>query len=174
MQCIAEFGDVDCAPTGFEPRAQASRDGAPGRTHRFAVPPQVPDDQFRRLKAWLTELSEANKEVAFSTLLQVWLDAHGIAWPAGVFKLDLATHGSGLLPSALGREAATLRTEGKTWGEMAQILVPDECESAADRERASDKVRLAADAYRVLRERPIEGSVGSLSLEDVGCEARLG
>jgi hypothetical protein len=162
--CVKEFGAEDCAPTGFTSHEKSLAE-TPGRGRRFPARPLVADEQFRRLKVWLAELTEANKPLAFSTLLQVWLDAHGIAWPSGVFKQDLATYGSGLLPSTLGRDATGLREQGKSWGRIAQELIPDECKTAADRARASEKVRLAADAYRngVRRERPIEGSAAALA-----------
>ena len=163
-QCMRELGDEDFAPPGFEVHREQLSEETPAGDSRLGVVPLVGDEEYFRLKGWLTSLAEADRPVAFSAVLQVWLDVHGIGWPGGVFKTDTATYGSGVLPSELGREAARLRALGKTSGEIAQKLIPEDCETPQDRERASDRVRLAAEAFKngVRREKPIEGTVAAL------------
>ena len=169
-QCVSETGGQDYTPPGFEVHKERLAEEAPEKGFRFAVPPLVGDEEYWRLKGWLTELAEADKPVAFSAVLQVWLDIHGIAWPAGIFKTDTATYGSGIFPSELGREAARLHAQFKNWGEVAKRLIPGECKTPANRRRASDKVRLAGTAFSngVRREKPLEGSVAALVWKMLG------
>ena len=161
-QCVGELGSEDLAPPGFEVHRERLSEETPARG--FGTVPLVGDEEYFRFKGWLTELAEFDKPTAFSAVLEVWLDAHGIAWPKGVFTPDLATFGSGVPPRGLGPAARRLRDQGKTWGKVAQQLLPNKCKTPEGRRKASAKVRLAADAHRkgVRRELPIDGTVAAL------------
>jgi hypothetical protein len=154
--CNAELGGPGYKPNGFEDEHDLPLGQPPAR--RFGRLPLVSNNEFLRLKAWLTEV--ADDPTCFSALLQVWLDSHGIDWPRDVFEEDLATHGSGLIASELGREAHRLRQKGKSWGWIAEKLIGEECSTPGDRREASSKVRLAAKNYvnGKQREVPLEGS----------------
>src|SRR5258708_22243829 len=67
------------------------------------LPEPLSANEYLRLRTWLETASTGTRPKgrtkaapeAFSALLQVWLRAHGIVWPRGVFCLDLAAGGSG-------------------------------------------------------------------------------
>jgi hypothetical protein len=161
--CNAELGGPGYKPNGFEEEHEPPLEhtSAP----RFGRLPLVSNNELLRLKAWLTEVADAYNPTCFSALLQVWLDSHGIAWPRGVFKEDLALPGSGLIASELGREAHRLREKGKSWGWIAERLIGEECSTPGERRDASSKVRLAAKNYvnGKQRDAPLAGSVAEFA-----------
>lgn len=105
--------------------------------------------EFFRLKTWLNHMAESDppEPVAYSALLQVWLAASGIEWPADVFNKDYARAGS-------GRPAGETHSIGRTiceqldgrkphWGELGQEYF----KGTKNRKKAADKARLAVRTF---------------------------
>jgi hypothetical protein len=90
----------------------------------------------------LNHIAATELSAAYTGQLQQLLTKFGIAWPDGVFKVNLGTGGSGRIPSELGSQAAALHQRGLGWGRVAKILIPQEYKQR--RKAATDKVRMAA------------------------------
>jgi hypothetical protein len=122
-----------------------------------ALTPDNIGQSFDRLAEWLREFQkEAYRRgassirppdpLAFSALLQIWLDAWGIAWPREVFVQDLASPGRGRPnKSNLGWKARFLyKPKVFGWKKVARKLIPEEYD--ANPNRAANKVRHAFEA----------------------------
>src|SRR5438045_4020015 len=75
-RCLEDLAEADGNPKAFPPAPRGS----------LRAPRAISDDEFGRLKRWLTVLTEANEDVAYAALLQIWLAEHDIPWPSNVFK----------------------------------------------------------------------------------------
>jgi hypothetical protein len=129
----------------------AGRDGTLKSAPRYNPNPSVPTGQaitnreFHRLYHWLNELAIENDPLAYAALLQIWLNAHGIEWPAKVFASgsDLASRGRGRKwknPPSTGKVEA-LRAKGMSWGQIAVELGIGAPRTNLARRLAGDRLR---------------------------------
>jgi hypothetical protein len=120
--------------------------------------PTVRSDEFFRLKYWLLKFVNDNDVLAYSALLQVWLVAHEIPWPSGLFpnKLDFSLGGPGRprKNDGVAIDALGERAEGKRWKEVVGTSEPTRLRYEANRhnlkkleKRQADRVRKAASRY---------------------------
>jgi hypothetical protein len=127
------------------------------RMNNVPQPARVPVDSETVNTEWLYAQQVLLNHIAATELpavyigqLQQFLKSLGITWPAGVFKVDLDSLGSGRTPSSLGASAAALHEGDRGWSEVAKILIPLEYEK--NQKAARNKVRMAAK--RSIQRRP--------------------
>src|SRR5437879_877000 len=101
-EAIEKFADTKLRP---KPTISEPQPGLPP-----APPPDPEPDKFDRLRDWLNTLSDNQELLAYSALLQAWLNYHRISWPRTVFTTDLSLRGRGRPSHNLGHRAARLRT----------------------------------------------------------------
>ena len=130
--------------------------------------PRVECEQ--RLWAWLRRLDEF--PVAYSALLQIWVEAHTGECPADVFADDIRRRkGRGRSPNVeLGQRAWWLYRPGKVGPtRIARRLLKDEFKR--DPHAAAARIRAAIDTYKENRTAPDELeklAYRMLGLEDDG------
>lgn len=128
-----------------ELEAAVSASGKGPRKRQFA--PAMPS-QFGKslleLDGLLSDFALLHRAVAYSALLQVWLDSMGFDWPKGVFRHDLKVSGKGRRQTLnwISKARYLRKFERKTWPQIAALLTPDEYE--ANKVRAANNVRRAA------------------------------
>src|SRR5689334_15761236 len=115
----------------------ATQSGAPGG-FTPAMPEYTPSSVVR-LCVWLDKCVAKNDALSYTALLQFWLEAHGCAWPKGVFKHDLNAQGSGKPCSDLGSRARGLHACGLGYFTIAKRLLPKDY--AQNPEAAKDRIR---------------------------------
>jgi hypothetical protein len=151
-KCQKELAEPDGLPKSadrFDPRPPSS-----GPTFNASRASAVTSGEFHRLKSWLNELADKKEHLAYAALLQIWLDAHEIEWPAKVFAPgnDLASRGRGqprkdvALKTKDGRpvpesDVKKLRARGVSLSDIGAELGFAKSQTPAARRRASDRLR---------------------------------
>jgi hypothetical protein len=142
---------------------------------QFIPASAILDDEFIRLREWLNTLEELGHDTAYSALLQIWLDHHGIHWPGKVFTADMAKAGRGRKVTAgdeeKRRHCSELRSEGMDWPAIGEAVF-GKATTPTEKARLGIKARDYAKTYneRVERQSPLEPRVSDLGYKMLGLE----